>query len=257
MIADQIPTATRPADQPPAEAAGRNSLPMAVVPIGLRIEGRPILVVGAGPIAARKAAAYIDRGAAVTVVAPEHGPAMNRLAVAARRFRNFTPTDLDGMWLVVTATGTPAVDHQVFKAAEARQIWCNSADDPANCSAILPAVARRDSITVAVHTGGASPAVASWLRRRVEELLDRDTLAVAEIAARVRASVRRAGLRTEVPGWADVLDGEALDLVAEGRPEQLERRLFEAVVGDRLDPPSPSAEPGAPDRGTANHGARA
>ncbi len=79
----------------------------------------------------------------------------------------------------------------MFKAAEARQIWCNSADDPANCSAILPAVARRDSITVAVHTGGASPAVASWLRRRVEELLDRDTLAVREIAARVRAVLRR------------------------------------------------------------------
>ena len=216
-----------------AESASSPGDPIALVPVGLRVDGREILVVGAGRIAARKAAAYADQGALLTVVAPEHSSDMDDVDVQVRHHRRFHPSDLDRMWLAVTATGIPAVDGEVFAAAEARQIWCNAADDPAHCSTILPAVVRRGPLTVSIATGGTSPAVASWLRRRLGDVLDDDTLAVAEIATRARQAVRDAGLSTEVPGWAEVLDNEALDLIADGRPEQLERRLFEAVIGDR------------------------
>jgi uroporphyrin-III C-methyltransferase/precorrin-2 dehydrogenase/sirohydrochlorin ferrochelatase len=116
--------------------------PIAIVPVGLRVDGRSVLVVGAGRIAARKARAYVDQGAAVTVVAPEHSPEMAEVAVARRVVREFRPRDVRRRWLVVTATGDRAVDAAVFRAAERRRIWCNAADDPANCSVILPAVAR-------------------------------------------------------------------------------------------------------------------
>ena len=212
------------------------STPLAVVPVGLRVEGRAVLVVGAGRIAARKAEAYATQGAQIAVVAPEHSDEMDLVEAAERHYRPFAPTDLDDKWLVVTATGIPHVDGAVYAEAEARRIWCNAADDPQHCSVILPAVSRRGPITVGIATGGSSPAVASWLRRRIDALLDEDTLAIAEVATRVRAAVREAGLGTEVPGWADVLDHEALDLIAAEQPEQLERRLFEAVVNDRQAP---------------------
>lgn len=202
-----------------------------IVPVGLRVDGRPILVVGAGPIAARKARTHVDQGAIVTVVAPRHSREMSEVPVTRRLYRRFEPSDLDGVWLVVTATGNTEVDGLVFAEAEARKIWCNAADDPRHCSVILPAVSRRGMITVAIGTGGASPAIAGWIRRRIDELIDEDTLAVARIAGRVREAARDAELPTEVPGWADVLDREALDLVGSGRPEQLERRLWEAVAG--------------------------
>lgn len=210
--------------------------PIPVVPVGLRVDGRQILIVGAGPIAARKAGAYLEQGALITVVAPMHSEAMNALALAERRYRPFQPSDLDDMWLVVTATGLPSVDGLVFAEAEARRVWCNAADDPDHCSMILPAVSRRGPLTVGVSTGGTSPAVASWLRRRIDGLVNEHTVAVAEAAARVRDTVRSLGLSTEVPGWAEVLDNDALDLVRSGRVEQLERRLFEAVAGSRIPP---------------------
>lgn len=201
-----------------------------IVPVGLRVDGKPILVVGAGRIAARKAAAYADQGALITVVAPEHSSEMSRVQVAERHRRAFEPGDLDGMWLAVTATGIPEVDGAVFAEAEARRIWCNAADDPEHCSVILPAVVRRGPLTVGISSGGTSPASASWIRRRLESLLDEETIVVAEIAARVRDNIRSLGLPTEVPGWAGVLDDEALELVRAGTPEALERRLYEAVV---------------------------
>jgi precorrin-2 dehydrogenase len=207
--------------------------PVAIVPVGLRVEGRSILVVGAGRIAARKAKAYLDQGAVVTVVAPEHRAEMDALPVEHRIRREFRPDDLDDQWLVVTATGDPSVDGAVFRAAERRRIWCNAADDPANCSVILPAVSRAGDLTVAISSGGTSPATASWLRRRIDSILDDDTLAVAATCSEVRDEVRAAGLPTEVDGWADVLDREALDLVAAGRGDILHDRLLTAVVGRR------------------------
>ena len=204
-----------------------------IVPVGLRVEGRSVLVVGAGRIAARKAKAYVDQGAAVTVVAPEHGPEMAEVPVARRIVREFRPRDVRRRWLVVTATGDRAVDAAVFRAAERHRTWCNAADDPANCSVILPAVARAGDLTVAISSGGRSPATASWLRRRIEAMLDEHTLDIAATCARVRAEVRSAGLSTEVDAWAEVLDGEAVSLVAEGGADVLHDRLYEAVVGGR------------------------
>ncbi len=143
------------------------------------------------------------------VVATEYGPEMAELPVAEQVRRDFVPEDLDGVWLVVAATGDPAVDGAAFREAEQRRIWCNAADDPVHCSVVLPAVARRWDLTVSVSTGGRSPAVAAWLRRRIDAILDHETLEVARISAQVRSDVRGRGLATEVPGWADVLDGRS------------------------------------------------
>lgn len=183
-----------------------------IVPVGLRVEGRRVIVVGAGRIAARKAAAYHDRDAEVIVVAPEVSDDMRELGVAEIRERAFEPADLDGAWFAVTATGIPAVDGAVFRAAEERRIWCNAADDPQHCSTILPAVVRAGGITVSISTGGRSPAMASWLRRQITDLLDEPTLAAFERTAMVRDELRAEGRPTEIPGWQEALDAYEADL---------------------------------------------
>lgn len=194
-----------------------------IVPVGLRVEGRLVVVVGAGRIAARKATAYLDRGAVVKVVAPDWSEEMRALDVAERHERAFEPTDLDGAWFAVTATGIPDVDGAVFRAAEERRIWCNAADDPQHCSAILPAVVREGGITVSIATGGRSPAMASWLRRKITGLLDEPTLAAFERTAEVRDGLRAEGRPTEIPGWQEALDAYEADL---------RRRLAEAGGSD-------------------------
>src|SRR6185437_5958070 len=95
--------------------------------------------------------------------------------------------------LVVTATGRPEVDGAVHDDAEAAGVWLNSADDRAHSSFILPAVHRDGSVTVAVSTGGLSPAFASWLRDRLAAECGEHAGALAALIGEARERLRRAG----------------------------------------------------------------
>ncbi|MGO4493193.1 bifunctional precorrin-2 dehydrogenase/sirohydrochlorin ferrochelatase, partial [Arthrobacter sp. 2YAF22_2] len=128
-----------------------------IYPTALRLLGRPVLVVGGGPVAARRAKGLLDAGARVTVVAPFACPALNGLAGAgllAWQPREYRSTDVDGVWFVQTATGDFAVDAQVAADAEAQRIWCVNASDHEASAAWTPAVAVVDDVKIAVNAGG-------------------------------------------------------------------------------------------------------
>jgi siroheme synthase-like protein len=165
-----------------------------------------VLVVGAGAVAARKVAGLAAAGAAVRVVAPEIGAELDRGHVAELHRRPYEPGDLDGVRLVVTATGDPAVDAAVAADATAAGIWVNAADQPADCTFILPAVARKGPVMIAVSTDGASPALARRLRDRAGEQLTDDVVALAADLAIRRAAVRAAGGSTEDVDWSGLID---------------------------------------------------
>lgn len=175
-------------------------------PVYLDLRDVPVLVVGAGPVAARKVAGLVAAGARVTVVAPEVSAALDRSRVAEVRERPFEPTDVEGMRLVLTATGVREVDAAVAAAATAAGVWVNAADQPEDCSFILPAIARNGPLAIAVSTGGASPALARRLRDRAAELLTDDVVALALELQRRRAAVRSAGTSTEDVDWSPVID---------------------------------------------------
>jgi siroheme synthase-like protein len=175
-------------------------------PVFLDLHDVPVLVVGAGPVAARKVAGLAAAGASIRVVARDVGADLDVDLVAELRRRPYEPRDLDGVRLVVTATGDAAVDAAVAGDATAAGIWVNAADQPSDCTFILPAVARNGPLAVAVSTDGASPALARRLRDRAAELI-RDQVAdvAAELAAR-RAAVRAAGGSTEDVDWSGLID---------------------------------------------------
>lgn len=180
-------------------------------PVVLDLDGVPVLVVGGGVIASRKAAQLAEAGARLTVVAPEVRDDLASIAAEIRR-RPYDPSDIAGHRLVMTATDVPSVNAAVASDATAAGVWVNSADDPANCSFILPAVTRRGSVVVAVGTGGASPALAQHLRSRIaEEILTEQVASAADELARQRAEFHAAGISTEDVDWSqrlrDALDG--------------------------------------------------
>jgi siroheme synthase-like protein len=179
-------------------------------PVALDLNGVPVLVVGAGPIAARKVAGLAAAGAVVHVVAPEVCAAVEEAVldghVARLRMRPYEPADLDGVRLVITATGVPDVDAAVAADATAAGIWVNAADRPADCSFILPAVARNGPLTIAVTTDGSSPALAGRIRDRAAELLTDDVVVTAARLAAERATIRAAGGSTEGRDWRAALD---------------------------------------------------
>ena len=142
-------------------------------PLALRVAGRLVVVVGGGPVAARRARGLVEAGATVRVVAPDAVAELTLLdATDAVTWvpREYRPGDLDGAWLVHTATGLPEVDAAVLADADADRIWCVAAGDAAAATAWVPAVARADDVVVAVNAGG-DPRRAMALRDGVAELL--------------------------------------------------------------------------------------
>ncbi len=197
-------------------------------PVNLVVDGRRCVVVGAGRIAARKIDALLAAGADVHVVAPAVGDEVRGWADAGRLTlseREFAPTDLDRAWLATTATGLPAVDHSVFEAAQARRVWVNSADDPANCSFTLTSVVRQGDLVVTVGTGGRSPALATWLRRRFGEELGPEYATLLDVLSEAREELRAAGRSTEDADWQSALDSGMLDLIRAGRVNEAKEIL--------------------------------
>lgn len=178
-------------------------------PVMLDLRGRSVLVVGAGPVATRKVEGLIAEGALVTVVAPDVCSEMEELVtqglISVLR-RGYETSDLDDRWLVVTATANKPVQQQVFDEGEARGIWVNAADDPDRCAFILPAVLREGPVTISVSTGGASPALAGWLRTRMRSALPANLTAIAEELAGRRRAIKERGESTEALSWLPIID---------------------------------------------------
>ena len=209
---------------------GRPAIPG--YPVNLVVAGRRCVVVGAGRIAARKIDALLAAGAAVHVVAPAVGPEVRAWSDAGRLTlaeRPFTPTDLDAAWLATTATGDPAVDRAVFEAGEARRLWVNSADDPDNCSFTLMSVVRQGDLTVTIGTGGRSPALATWLRRRFDEELGPEYATLLDVLSEAREALRAEGRSTEEPDWQSALDSGMLDLIRAGRVDEAKELLRQCL----------------------------
>lgn len=197
-------------------------------PVMLRVDGARCLVVGGGPIAARKTAGLLECGAEVTVVAPEIAPAFDDLDVH-REVRRYVRGEVAGYRLAVTATDDPEVNHHVFVDGEAAGVLVNSADDPDNCAFFLPARVRRGPLTVAVSTSGRSPALAAWLRRRLGEQLGPEYEDLAALLRERRDAIRASGRSSEGLGWQRALDSGMLDLLREGRREDA-RDLLRSIV---------------------------
>ncbi len=197
-------------------------------PANLLVAERRVLVVGAGRIAARKAQALLDVGADVHVVAPEVGNEIRswaddgRLTVEERPFRD---SDLDDVWLAVTATDVPAVNAAVRAAGDERRVWVNAADDPEHCSFTLMSSFRRGDIVVTIGTGGRSPALASWLRERMENEIGPEYTTLLEVLADAREELRAGGRSSEDADWRSAFDAGILDLVRTGKVDEAKELL--------------------------------
>ena len=146
--------------------------PTCLYPVFLKLEGKRVLLVGGGRVAAAKLDGLLAAGAQVTVVAPEIAPEMQRPGVVLER-RPFEAADVAGAWWVVAAA-PPEVNRQVQAAAETRCVFVNAVDDPAHATAYLGGVVRRGDVAIAVSTGGRAPALAGLLREGLDSWLPSD-----------------------------------------------------------------------------------
>ena len=203
-------------------------------PVVLVLGGRRCVVFGGGAVAERKIAALLAAGAVVTVVAPA---VTDTIAASARAgalvhvARAYRPGDLAGQRLAFVATGAAGVSAAVAEEGEARGVWVNAADDAADSSFILPSVLRRGDLTVAVGTGGASPALARLVREELERHLGPDYATLVDVAADVRRELARCGRPSSGEAWTRGVDDGVRRLVREGRRDEARARLL-ARLGD-------------------------
>lgn len=155
----------------------------------LHLDLKRSVVVGGGSIAFRKVEALLEAGAKVEVISPELVPGLQALAgsgLVSAIPRPYMEGDLAGAFLVIAATDDPQINLRV--CAEARRTGClvNVVDDPAHCDFALPAVLRRGDLSIAISTGGASPALARRLRERLEGLIASEYADLTALLAELR-----------------------------------------------------------------------
>lgn len=202
----------------------------------LSVEGRRCVVVGGGPVAVRKVGPLIRAGARVIVVAPTVDPVIERAMTSGTvqlERRGFQLADLDGAFLAIAATDRPEINRAVVEAARARGVLVNVVDDPAACDFTVPATIHRQNVTLAVSTGGRSPAFSRYVRQELERWLTADRLAVLELAAEVRREIKGAAHQPSGEAWQRALaDERVAQALASGDREGARRHLLAGLTSD-------------------------
>lgn len=216
-------------------------------PVSLDLRGRRAVVVGGGPVAARRAAGLVAAGAAVEVIAPwvtedvQDLLADGRVVWHQREYLVGDLVDPEPAWLVHTATGDRDVDTAVAAHADAARVWCVRADDASASSAWTPAVARgaesgpAAGVTIAVTAGG-DPRRAVAVRDAVFAALDSGTLPVRRVRAVTSETARGDGGSAPAAGRVALVGGGpgADDLITVRGRSLL--AAADVVVTDRLGP---------------------
>lgn len=194
-------------------------------PVNLIVEGRPCLVVGGGKVAARKVAGLRACGAVVHVVALAVDDEVRSQPGVTWEERAYAPSDLVGRRLVIAATDDVAVNRRIYLDAESAGTWVNGADDPAHCTFMLPSVLRRGSLLVTVSSGGRSPALSAWVRRRLETEVGPEYAVLLDLLADERDALHAQGRSTEGLDWQKALDSDMLGLIRNGDVTHARERL--------------------------------
>lgn len=206
-------------------------------PVVLRLAGRRCVVVGGGGVATRRIPSLTRSGAEVIVVAPDVSPEIVALVATGGvtlEQRRFEPADLDGAFLAMAATDDADVNRSVVSAANERGVLVTVADDSAPSDFSVPALVRRKGITLAVSTGGRSPAFARYLREQLDGWLTEDRCTLLEIATELRRDVRSAGRGITPETWQRAIDDAQVSAaIAAGNRQEARRLLFEILMAGR------------------------
>ena len=205
---------------------------MSYFPIFLEMTGRRALVIGGGAVAERKVASLVEAGAQVTVISPDitetiarwsKGKSINQSA------RRYQPGDLAGYEIVFVATDDKEVNARAYHEGRERGVWVNAADDPAHCDFILPSVLRRGDLTVAVSSGGGSPALARTIREELEIHLSQEYEQLAKLAAEARVELRKRSLNVPFETWRRALSGDVRQLLMRGEVARAKSHLLKEL----------------------------
>lgn len=203
-------------------------------PVFLKLEGRRCVVIGGGQIAEGKVLKLIDSGARIIVISPDATQAIRD--AADRGDIEFNPRiyqagDLQGAFLVIAATNDRAVNQEIFEEAENLGVLLNAVDDPPRCSFIAPSIVERGPVTLAISTGGASPALARKLRETLADSPALDWADATSVLSKARQIIKERKVAVDPQRWQCCMPQELLDLARSGREEEALQMLMDGLLG--------------------------
>jgi len=167
-----------------------NDMPM--FPAFVDIKEKTVIVVGGGKVATRKVEKLLNFGPRITVISPKITEELRKLYLSNRiiwKRRKFLMNDLKGAYMVVVAVNNTKLQERIFSYCKKRRILCNSVDSPDYCNFIFPALVVRGDLVVGISTSGKVPALSSFVRQRIEEVLPKDIDKLLEEAHVLRSSM--------------------------------------------------------------------
>lgn len=207
-------------------------------PVYLNLMGKKCVVIGGGRIAEDKIAKLQNAGANVTIISPTITLALQEWAQRGDldwQQREYRSGDLEGAFLSIASTNSRQVNQEVFQEAEARGVLMNVVDDPNQCTFISPSIVQRGPVTLAISTGGASPALARKLREALSKDSALEWADLAGVLASARKEVKKQGLTVDPQRWQCCITDELLELAQSGQEELALSRLV-ARLTDPGDP---------------------
>jgi siroheme synthase-like protein len=204
-------------------------------PIYLNLQGKRAVVVGGGSVAEGKIEKLRETGAVITLISPQVTPAIGRYAEdGALRWlqREYQTGDLEGVFIAIAATNQREANQRIFEDAERLGILLNVVDDPPRCNFIAPSIVERGAVTLAISTGGASPALARKLRESLGESAELKWADMAGVMSAARKRLRETGVSVDPQHWQCCLGDDLLDLVQAGRETEALESLLTRLLSE-------------------------
>jgi precorrin-2 dehydrogenase/sirohydrochlorin ferrochelatase len=209
-------------------------------PIFLDIEERPVVIIGGGNVCARKAETMMNYGARVTIVSPEFTEEIEqwgRDGVLQLRRKTYEDADLEGANIVIASTDDQSVNEQIAADCRRRRIPVNVVDVTPLCEFIVPAIIDKGSVTLAVSTGGKSPALARTLKEDLQRMVGPEYAEVNDALGTLRESAKRV-LPTDVDRkrfFDGIIAKGILDMLRSGKRREAYQTIADACNASGVD----------------------
>jgi len=205
-----------------------------VYPVFLNLTGRRCVIIGGGQIAEGKISKLLDSGAKIIVISPDATQGIRGFAERGQiefDLRKYQEGDLQGAFLVIAATNDRVVNQEIFEEAEKQGILLNAVDDMPRCSFIAPSIVEKGPVTVAISTGGASPALARKLRENMEVSSALDWADATGVLSKARQIIKDKQIAVDPQRWQCCMTDELLTMIQAGHENEALDLLMDLLLG--------------------------
>ena len=203
-------------------------------PVFLNLTGRRCVIIGGGQIAEGKISKLLDSGAKIIVISPDATQGIRSFAERGQielDLRKYQQGDLQGAFLVIAATNDRVVNQEIFEEAEKQGILLNAVDDMPRCSFIAPSIVEKGPVTVAISTGGASPALARKLRENMEVSSALDWADATGVLSKARQIIKDKQIAVDPQRWQCCMTDELLTMIQAGHEYEALDLLMDLLLG--------------------------